>query len=367
MRRIKIFANGSGSVSQLQSGLSTLHSSITSTIEDLRTVTRKMSNLSGGLGNLSGAYQSVNTRISAEENRLISVECVSRASATFLSNTVFTDSRVARLVNQSQERFFETHPWLRPVVAEEKSWWEQRVEDWNNIWSAAGEVLRSTLDGIVSWVKEHAVEIVIGAVAIVVGAAIVALTGGAAAAFIPALLAGLKATAISAVISGAISAALAALTGNDVLNAFGDGLASGFMWGGIISFASSAISGVFKSYVNNNPGIPTGRQGGKAIGNGFKVLSPDGIATDGNSGGVLFKITSGKLSDFHVDVDTRVLGLTKLKDLIIKPDLIPNYLHMHIPNFTATIKPLFIHNGHIPIGLYISSIIGGMTNQRGKR
>ena len=182
--RIEIFANGVGTVSQLQSGLSTLHSSISSTIEDLRTVTRKMSNLSGGLGNLSGAYQNLNTRISAEESRLTSVERVSRTSAAFLSNTVFTDSRVARLVSQNQERFFETHPWLRPVVAEEKSWWEQRVEDWNNFWSAAGEVLKSAIDGIVSWVKEHAVELIIGAVAIVVGAAVIALTGGAAAAFL---------------------------------------------------------------------------------------------------------------------------------------------------------------------------------------
>lgn len=250
MRRIEIFANGTGSVSQLQSGLSALHSSITLTIEDLRTVTRKMSNLSGGLGNLSGAYQSVNTRISAEENRLISVECVSRASATFLSNTVFTDSRVARLVNQSQERFFETHPWLRPVVAEEKSWWEQRVEDWNNIWSAAGEVLKSTLDGIVSWVKEHAVEIIIGTVAIIAGAALTALTGGT---FWLALAAGLKAAAILAVVSAAISATVAALSGNDILEAFGDGLASGFMLGGVFSGLSMIASSGIRLAIAKSP------------------------------------------------------------------------------------------------------------------
>jgi hypothetical protein len=84
-----------------------------------------------------------------------------------------------------------------------------------------------------------------------------------------------------------------------------------------------------------------------------------------NGGGTLFKITSGKLASFRIDVDTRVIGLKNLTDLL-KIDLVPNYLHMHIPEFTATIKPLFIHGGHVPIGLYISSIIGGVSNLKGK-
>lgn len=248
--RIEIFADGTGTVSQLQGGLSTLQSSICATIESLRAVNQKMSNLSGGLGNLSSAYQNVQSRIFKEESRLTSVERVLRTSTTFLNNVVSTDSRVAKLVNQNQEKFFETHHWLRPVVVEEKSWWEQRVEDWNNFWSTAGEVLKSTLDGILSWVKEHAVEIIIGAVAIVVGAVLTALTGGA---FLAALVVGLKAAAISAMISGAINASVAVLSGGDILESFGDGLASGFMFGGLFSGISMIASSGIRLALAKSP------------------------------------------------------------------------------------------------------------------
>lgn len=230
--RIEIFASG-GSILALQQGLDSLHSDIGSTIESLRRTDRKLNNITNGLGNLSGASNNIQTRIRMEETRQAAVEQLSRRTSTFLSNVVCIDTQVSNLVVQNQEKFFRSHEWLRPTAATGTSWWEQRVQDWNNFWSAAGDALRSAWDGVVNFVKEHAVELIIGAVATVVGAALIAFTGGTAAAFIPALLAGLKAATTAALVSGAISSVIALFTGEDILKAFGDGLASGFMFGGI--------------------------------------------------------------------------------------------------------------------------------------
>lgn len=243
--RIEIFANG-GSVEQMQQGINVLHTDISATIESLQTICAKLNNMTGGVSNLSDALQSVNRKIREENVKLTSLEQTRQKVDTFLSNTIYTDSQVAALVAQNEEKFFDTYTWLRPNIKEEKSWWEQRMEDWNKFWSVAGDALNDVWNGIVEFVKEHAVELIIGVVAIVLGAAIIALTGGAAAAFAPALLAGLKAAAISAVISGAISGVIALFTGDNILAAFGDGVASGFMWGGIFFAVSSVISAISK-------------------------------------------------------------------------------------------------------------------------
>lgn len=337
--RIEILANGIGSVSELQQGLTTLHTNISATIDDLRSVCRKMDNLpAGGIGRLSGAYNNVKDRIRIENNRLTALEQTKTASSEFINNTVATDFAVAKTVTQEQKKFFETHPWLKPVVPEEKSWWEQRVEDWNNFWNSAGEAISSVVNSIVKWAKEHIVEIAIGAVAIVAGAAIVALTGGTAAAFLPAIWGGIKAAGASALISGVISSTLAFLSGGDVLSAFGDGLADGFMRGGILFFASSLVSGLFKIHMMLHPDAPYGRRAGLRIGEYFKILSPDKLATDGQGGGTLFKIIKGRFSGFRFDVDTRVIG----------------GFHLH----------LFEKGAHIPIGLLLTGLFSGVHSRK---
>lgn len=270
--RIEILAGGLGSVSNLNSGLNSLRSSITSTIDDLRRAKGKLDNLTGGVRNLQSAYNSIQQRVSFENGRLTSLNTLTDQTSAFITNTITTDVRVARIVNSSQERFFAMHEWLRPPVKEEKSFWESFAEGWNNFWGGVGETLKSAFEGIVNFVKdlvsliavgvsavinavaaiaaicgsalktvldgilcflkEHWVELTIGAVAIIIGAVLTFLTGGA---FFAALGAAALSAAISALISGVISGAIAAFTGDNILEAFGDGLASGFMWGGIFS------------------------------------------------------------------------------------------------------------------------------------
>ena len=68
---------------------------------------------------------------------------------------------------------------------------------------------------------------------------------------------------------------------NDSLNAFGEGAASGFMLGGIMAGISMAMSSGFR--IAAKLGAKTGKKGGLGREGGFKILSPDRIAADGNS------------------------------------------------------------------------------------
>ena len=152
-----------------------------------------------------------------------------------------------------------------------------------------------------------------------------------------ALLAGLKYAVIVGLISGGISAGtsvVGSIINSDnfgaaflkALDSFGDGFASGFMFGGIMAGGSMTISSGFK-IAANKLGAKTGRRGGIGTEGVFKILSPDRIAFDGNSGGTLFKI--GKT--FRVDFDTRILMGGKH----INPLKLANFMHMHLPGITG--------------------------------
>ena len=95
--------------------------------------------------------------------------------------------------------------------------------------------------------------LVIGVVAVAIGAAVVAVTAGSAAAFVPAAIAGLKGAAVAGAASAATSVATEVVatiaeggTIHDVaenaLVAARDGFADGFMVGGISAGVSMAVS-----------------------------------------------------------------------------------------------------------------------------
>lgn len=92
-----------------------------------------------------------------------------------------------------------------------------------------------------------------------IGAVLTALTGGA---FLAALAAGLKTALISGLISGGLNVAFymggAILKGektsfSDVMSSFGDGLASGFMFGGFFSGVSMAFGSGLRFAVAKSP------------------------------------------------------------------------------------------------------------------
>lgn len=313
--RIEITVSGEQSITTLQNSISSLHTDIDSTIAELQNVKNKMECITGGVGTLSGAVNSLKKRIGTDESKLNDIEVFSQKTSAFISNTILTDAQVAAVVNVNQEKFFDTHVWLRPSVGEEKSWWDRFVDGWNGFWGDAGKVIDSAVGGIVDFVKEHAVELAVGTAAVVAGAAIVALTGGTAAAFMPTLWAGLNVAAASSLTSGIISSATALVTGENVLEAFGDGLAGGFMWGGIFAGASSFVAGTLRL------GARFGKAG-KAFGKA-KFWSPNSLGNN-NAGGTLFRF--GK--KFHIDFDVNILDSAKTQ-----------FLHTHMAKSTYKAMP----------------------------
>jgi RHS repeat-associated protein len=189
-----------------------------------------------------------------------------------------------------------------------------------------------------------AVKVAIGVGAVLAGAVIVAATaatGGMAAAFVSAAVTGLKAAAVAGAVGAAVGGTKAAIkyyksTGSlknsskTILKGTRDGFANGFMTGGIMAGSSQALSGAFK--VAAKLGAPTGRNGGLAISEHIRALSPNHI-NGFESGGTLLKIGS-KYKNVRFDVGAKSL------------------FHMNVQLAKKV-------NYHVPIGIFGSGFIGG--------
>ena len=227
------------------------------------------------------------------------------------------------------------------------------ADDVSNI-GADGEILSYNLfcyclnnpiarsDGDGTWSLPNWAKIVIGVVAIVAGAAVVAATGGTAAAVVGAVVTGTKAAAISGAISAVITAGKNAVThrkttgswngaGKAAMKGAIDGFANGFMTGGIMAGSSQILSQGFK--IAAKAGVPTGRNGGLTIGNKVRMLSPNSL-NGSEAGGTILKLGS-KYKNIRIDVGSKSL------------------LHMNI-QFSKTA------NYHIPMGIIGSGLFGGV-------
>lgn len=183
--RIEIFSGNT--ILGLGTDLDRLQNEIGETIHSLRTVDYEINALNGGPQQLAGASSEIQERIRAEQAREQSVIAVKQNIGRFLESVRDTDCAVARQVSGSTEKFFDQYSWLRPVVPEEKSWWERRVEDWNNFWSGVGEGLANAWEAIKGFYYAH--KQIIDSIVIVVGAvtAVAAVIGSGGAALVPLL------------------------------------------------------------------------------------------------------------------------------------------------------------------------------------
>ena len=236
--RIEIQDGLFGSNHDLKKSINKLKNKISDNIDSLKSTERQISNASGGpTGNLSVALNNIQGRIRTENSKLSELNAFASSAEAFFENTINTDKHVAALLDVNQEKFFDEHPRIRDIV-NKNTWWGRIKEGWNWV----KDKIKKVVDVVVDFVKEHWVELLIGVVCIVIGAVLTALSGGTfLAAFGAALAAGLKAAAISAAVSGVLSAGIAFLTGDDPLEAFKDGLAEGFMWGGMIFSVQSVV------------------------------------------------------------------------------------------------------------------------------
>lgn len=228
--RIEINGNG-GVVASYQNKLDTLYDRINDTIEALQKVNRDISDVNGVKnGNLQLAQSSIDSRIRIEENKRDKVFRLQQQSNTFFDHAVEVDKRVAATIEQNEKQFYEKHPHLAPVPMEQKIWnwlceqWEEFCDGAEKIW-----------EGIVAFVKEHVVELIVGAVTLAIAAVLTFISGGALLPLVVGVLKGM-------LVSGMFSAAISAFTGGDIMDAFFDGLADGFMWGGIFALAANIVN-----------------------------------------------------------------------------------------------------------------------------
>ena len=305
----------------------------------LSTLKNTLQGVDSSTSNLQDTIDSISSSSKSEKEKVADLKKLNSKLTEFITTTANRDNSAKNLIYKKKNDFYTKYKYLKP-----------------NCEKNAFDYITKGVQAVCEWCKEHWVEICIGLVCIVIGAVLTALTGGA---FLAALAAGLKTALIAGLISGGLNIAFymggAILKGekisfSDVMGSFGDGLASGFMFGGIMAGVSMTFSSAFRFAAIK--GVPTGRRGGFQFWNGSNALSPDSITSRNgmlviDGGGTLFKMDKY----FHLDVDIRILNGAFL----------PNYLHLHVLNLRNTIPFLGIINGHIPIGLY-GAVLGGTAN-----
>ena len=333
MATIALYA---GKINQMTSLTGEVKKSVDDYSSELFSLKSKALNIRKSICDLDDVIGMIQASTEIQEKKIESLENFSQKTEEFTAEVVRIDEEVAAVINQNKEDFYNKYNYLKP--------------------DAEKNFLEICFDSAAEWCKEHWKEILIGLSFIVIGALLSWITGGS---FLPMLLSGLKAALTSGAITGGINAGISIVSslvqGEDIgtiignsLNAFGDGFAGGFMIGGIMAGTSMALSSGFR--IAAKSGVRTGKKGGIGKEGVFKILSPDRIAADGNSGGTLFKI--GKT--FRVDVDTRIIGNVSSRNHL----KLPNFFHMHLPGVKGNVPWLGINCGHIPIGLYFSVIFG---------
>ena len=236
---ISISINGSCTVTSVRHRMNALKSDIDSTIKQLKRINNGLSNINGPVnGNISSAINGINSRIRSEEEKREAIVEIDEKIDAFVEHALATDRSVARNIHQNEKRFYKEYPWLKPDIIPQKNVWQNMLEGGKALLKKIGNGLKEIWKGVKEFVKEHALEIIIGTIGIIVAVVLTVLTGGT---IWSAILVVFKSVVISMAVSAALSTGIALITGGDVKKAFLDGLASGYMWGGIFASISSGV------------------------------------------------------------------------------------------------------------------------------
>ena len=288
--------------------------------------------------NLQDTVDSISSSSKSEKDKVEDLKRLNSRLTEFIEMTTKRDTSAKSEIERAKEDFYTKYSYLKPEC--EKT---------------ALDYIKEGIQAVCEWCKEHWVEICIGLACIVIGAVLTALTGGA---FLAALAAGLKTAIIAGLLSGGFNVAFyvgaTLLNGGnlnfaDTMSAFGDGLASGFMMGGIMAGASMAVSSGFRFAASR--GVPSGPAKNFKLG---RKTYPDSLARNGNvkpdAGGTIRNFASSKNAPgFRFDVDIRTLS----------GNFLPNYFHLHLPFVgNSSIPMLGILSRHIPVGFYGSVVSG---------
>lgn len=268
MATIALYA---GKMNQMSSLLKDAKKSVSDYQSELFSLKSRTLNINRSVCDLDDVIGSVQASTQLQEQKMDSLETLSRNVENFIADVVRIDDDAAKAINQSKEEFYDKYNYLKPKC--EKNLWEKICDGF----AAAGE-----------WCKEHW-KLIITAVLVIASVAVIILSGGTAlGALGPVLLMIAQGTIIGAVSGGLIGGLSSLLTGGSFLGGFEEGAFSGAIGGAIFGGLGAA---------------------GQAIGKGISCIYKIGKFIKGLS------IVSGAVSS-----GMAVFDLLAMADLLIDSD-----------------------------------------------
>ena len=268
MATIALYA---GKMNQMSSLLKDAKKSVSDYQSELFSLKSRTLNINRSVCDLDDVIGSVQASTQLQEQKMDSLETLSRNVENFIADVVRIDDDAAKAINQSKEEFYDKYNYLKPKC--EKNLWEKICDGF----AAAGE-----------WCKEHW-KLIITAVLVIASVAVIILSGGTAlGALGPVLLMIAQGTIIGAVSGGLIGGLSSLLTGGSFLGGFEEGAFGGAIGGAIFGGLGAA---------------------GQAIGKGISCIYKIGKFIKGLS------IVSGAVSS-----GMAVFDLLAMADLLIDSD-----------------------------------------------
>lgn len=257
------FTKGVGGYSNIATAFTSAKTSSSKMVDSLNSLRRSL-DVAAVSTNVDTAIQHTDNAGYREKEKKSAISLAYRKMEQLFEDVGKVDNETASIITKLKKGFYHKYRYLKPEC--EKGILEKTADHlWNKV-CQIGSAIKKVFTVVGKWLKEHWKELLIGLAFIVVGALITVFTAGTGtafwAAFGAALLKGLATAAISGLVSGAISggvtyvgARLSGCSASEAFScagkAFGDGLASGFMSGGI-GFAGgafgNAIGGTYKSF-----------------------------------------------------------------------------------------------------------------------
>ena len=226
MATIALYA---GKMNQMSSLLKDAKKSVSEYQSELFSLKSKALNINRSVCDLDDVIGSVQASTQLQEQKMDSLETLSRNVENFIADVVRIDDDAAKAINQSKEEFYDKYNYLKPKC--EKNLWEKICDGF----AAAGE-----------WCKEHW-KLIITAVLVIASVAVIILSGGTAlGALGPVLLMIAQGTIIGAVSGGLIGGLSSLLTGGSFLGGFEEGAFSGAIGGAIFGGLGAAGQAIGK-------------------------------------------------------------------------------------------------------------------------
>ena len=268
MATIALYAD---KMNQMSSLLKDAKKSVSDYQSELFSLKSRTLNINRSVCDLDDVIGSVQASTQLQEQKMDSLETLSRNVENFIADVVRIDDDAAKAINQSKEEFYDKYNYLKPKC--EKNLWEKICDGF----AAAGE-----------WCKEHW-KLIITAVLVIASVAVIILSGGTAlGALGPVLLMIAQGTIIGAVSGGLIGGLSSLLTGGSFFGGFEEGAFGGAIGGAIFGGLGAA---------------------GQAIGKGISCIYKIGKFIKGLS------IVSGAVSS-----GMAVFDLLAMADLLIDSD-----------------------------------------------